>query len=282
MFTRNLSLHANVETVKAIVHAPVDRFFDRTPVGRIMNRLSIDLMNIDLNTYNHVTQLIAVVWTHGVPLVYLHILMPVYFTCACIPFYYLMFLLVRRFWNTMVPMRYLVHISKSYTDTTLTEVDNSNAFVRACRKGDFRFAEFQRLMKNQIKADVTTQTFLKRWLVNRLFLMMGFFACGMVLISIWVPNSIAIGGVGLCLANMFALIVTIEDHIDKAMQAQFQVISLKRLHDYTVLDQEAEYERDDDIDYRSYCIKVKRSTLGRIERQVDADGRIIIVRKKAG
>merc|ERR1719353_2185736 len=120
-----------------------------------MNRLSIDLMNIDLNTYNHITQLIAVVWTHGVPLVYLHILMPVYFTCACIPFYYLMFLLVRRFWNTLVPMRYLGHVSKSHTDATLTEVDNSNSFVRACRKGDYRFKEFKAMLKNQIKAEVT-------------------------------------------------------------------------------------------------------------------------------
>jgi len=85
-FTINLSKKAHVDTVKAMMHAPVDKFFNRTPVGRIMNRMSTDLINIDVNTYNNITQLIAVVWTHGVPLVYLHILMPVYFTCACIPF----------------------------------------------------------------------------------------------------------------------------------------------------------------------------------------------------
>merc|ERR1719498_982917 len=171
-FTLTLSKLTNQQTMKAILHAPVDRFFDRTPVGRIMNRMSTDLLNIDVNTFNQITHMISICWTNVVPLVYLHILMPVYFTCACIPFYYLMFLLVRRFWNTMVPMRYLTHISKSHTDTTLVEVDNSNAFVRACRKGEFKFQEFQRKMQNQIKADVTTQTFLKRWLVNRLFLMM--------------------------------------------------------------------------------------------------------------
>merc|ERR1719440_2705269 len=106
--------------------------------------------------------MLSIMWQNSVPLVYLHILMPVYFTCACIPFYYLMFLLVRRFWNTMVPMRYLVHVSKSHTDTTLTEVDNSNAFVRSCRKGDAKFKEFQGRLKDQIKADMTTQIFLKR------------------------------------------------------------------------------------------------------------------------
>merc|ERR1719498_1515056 len=253
-FTLTLSKLTNQQTMKAILHAPVDRFFDRTPVGRIMNRMSTDLLNIDVGTFNNITGMIASIWTNVVPLVYLHILMPVYFTCACIPFYYLMFLLVRRFWNTMVPMRYLTHISKSHTDTTLTEVDNSNAFVRACRKGDFRFLEFQRMLKDQIKADVTTATFLKRWLVNRLFLMMGFFVCSMVLIAVWVPNSIAIGGIGLCLSNMIQMIVAIEQDIEIVMKAQFQFISMKRLHDYTVLDQEAEYEKESDTPYKNFCV----------------------------
>merc|ERR1719272_1890494 len=150
-----------------------------------MNRMSTDLINIDVNTYNHITQLIDVGWTNLVPLVYLHILMPVYFTCACIPFYYLMYLLIRRFWNTMVPMRYLVHISKSHTDNTLTEVENSNAVVRASRKGNFLFQEFQSTMRNQMKADMNTGVCLRRWIVNRIYLLMGFFMCATVIIAIW-------------------------------------------------------------------------------------------------
>merc|ERR1719247_3057213 len=119
MFTHNISKHTNVGIIRHILRAPVDRFYDRTPVGRIMNRMSTDLMNIDINTFNNVTGMISVIWINGVPLVYLHILMPVYFTVASIPWYYLMWLLVRRFWNTMVPTRYLLHTSKSWTDTTL-------------------------------------------------------------------------------------------------------------------------------------------------------------------
>merc|ERR1719502_172962 len=160
MFTINMSRHVNQDTMRCILHAPIDRFFDRTPVGRIMNRISNDLMNIDTSTFSKTTQIISIACTNIIPLVYLHILMPTYFTFFTIPFYCLVYLLVRRFWNTMVPTRYLTQVSKSHTDTTLTEVDNSNAFVRACRKGDFRFREFQAMMKNQIIADVTTTTFL--------------------------------------------------------------------------------------------------------------------------
>merc|ERR1719454_1105176 len=281
-FTINMSRRANQATMKAVLHAPVDKFFDRTPVGRIMNRLSIDLMNIDLNTYNHVTQLIAVVWTNGVPLVYLHLLMPIYFACACIPFYYLMFLLVRRFWNTLVPIRYLTHVSKSHTDASLTDTENSNAFVRAARKCDCRFKQFQLLMLHQIKADNTSQTILKRWLVNRLYLMMGFFVCSMVIIAIWLPNTIAVGGVGLCLANMFNLICAIELNIDTIMNAQFQFITMQRLYDYTILAQEAPFEMDTDVPYKNYCVKLKREKLGNLKREVVKSGSVFIVRKHRG
>jgi ABC-type multidrug transport system fused ATPase/permease subunit len=275
-FTINLSKTANAETMKRLLKAPVDKFFDRTPVGRIMNRMTTDLVNIDLYTYNNITGMISVLWINSVPLVYLHVLMPMYFTIACIPFYYLMFLLLRKFWNTMVPTRYLLHISKSWTDTALTEVDNSNSFVRASGKGNFKFKEFQRVITNQIKADVATSTFLKRWLVNRLFLMMGFFVCSMVIISIWVPGVIAVGGVGLCLANMFQLIATVETDIESAMRAQFQFISMKRLHDYTELPQEAAWENEGDLPYKSYCVYVERAKLGLLERRNTESGMMIV------
>jgi ABC-type multidrug transport system fused ATPase/permease subunit len=278
-FTLGLSKNSNREFIKSLLHAPVDKFFDRTPVGRIMNRMSTDLLNIDANTFNHITQMLSEIWTNMIPLAYLHFLMPVYFTCACIPVYYLMFLLVRRFWNTMVPMRYLLHVSKSDTDSTLTDLDNSNAFVRACKKGDFRFQEFQRFLTNQIKADVTTRTFLKRWLVNRLFLMMGFFVSSMVLIAVWVPNSIAIGGVGLCLANMFRIVSMIEPDIDTLMRAQFQLISMKRLHEYTCLVQEADYEKESDRECKSYVVKVKRKRLGMLVRKDTTSGIVIVKRR---
>merc|ERR1719482_2081756 len=134
-FTINMSRHANQACMNAILHAPVDRFFDRTPVGRIMNRVSTDLMNVDTSTFSKTTQLVSIFFTNFMPLLYLHILMPMYWTVAAIPYYYMIFLLIRSFWCTMVPCRYLTQVSKSKTDTTLTEVDSSNAFVRASRKG---------------------------------------------------------------------------------------------------------------------------------------------------
>jgi len=277
-FTRKLSENASSDLVKAILHAPVDKFFDRTPVGRIMNRMSTDMINIDTTTYNHLTQLLSVCGTNSAPIVYVHVLMPLWFTVASIPFYYLAYLLMKRFWNTMVPMRYLMHISKSHTDNTLTEVEHSNAFVRASRKGNFKFKEFQSTMRNQLKAEVNTATCLRRWLVNRIYLLMGFFMCVLVILAIWVPNVIGIGAFALCLTNMYQIIASTENDIQIYMQAQFQFISMKRLHDYTMLDKEAPHEKESDKPYQNHFVKIKRANLGALERR-GADGRLVIVRR---
>jgi ABC-type multidrug transport system fused ATPase/permease subunit len=57
---------------------------------------------------------------------------------------------------------------------------------------------------------------------------------------------------------------------------------MQRLYDYTVLDQEAAFEKETDIPYRNYCVKVKREQLAGIERQVGEQGGVLIVRKCEG
>jgi ABC-type multidrug transport system fused ATPase/permease subunit len=80
---------------------------------------------------------------------------------------------------------------------------------------------------------------------------------------------------------MFQMLINIETDIENVMFAQFQFISMKRLHDYTSLPQEAEYEKESDAPYQSYTIRLKRTTLGKLEN-MNSEGGIYIVRKKNG
>lgn len=195
--------------------------------------------------------------------------------------YYVIYLLVNRFWNTLVPLRYLVSTSKSLTDATLTEVESSNAFVRASSKRDFRFEEFQSSLQNQLKADLTTSTFLKRWLVNRLFVILGFFICDMALVIIWLPKFTSLGVVGVCLTYAFQIIGAVEYDINSCVGAQFQFISMKRLYDYASLPQEEPHELEDDDDYQNYTIRMPRGRLGKLECEHTVDG-IFILRSRSG
>jgi len=279
-FTLNASSKVFTTLVSGLLHAPVDKFFDRTPVGRIMNRLSSDLMNLDNNTYTNITMLIGLVWQMVVPIAYIHLLMPLYFSVVLIPVYYLIFMLVRRYWNTMVPMRYLTHVSKSATDDILTEVAHSNVSVRAMQKADFRLSVFQSLLSDQIKADVTTTLVLQRWLVNRLFLLLGFMVTLLVLVAVWVPSIISFGGIGLCILNCFQIVTGVEGYISSAANAQFQFITLNRLYEYTRLPQERPNELPNDGKYKSFGVKVARALVGKMEQR-EEDGLKIILRHDA-
>lgn len=172
----------------------------------------------------------------------------------------------------MVPMRYLCEISRSNMFCTLSDLDDSNACVRACNKGNFKFRAFHDLFQHQLGADAATQTLLRRWLCNRLMILFGFMVTCTVLVAMWVPNILSTGAIGLCLVNLYQTIVRIEGDIDIAMNAQFQFISMKRLHDYTSLEQEADFDKSTDMPYRSYFVHIKRSTLGILKQ----DGRNIV------
>ena len=47
-FTLRISSQIHGDVLKRILKAPIDRFFDKHPVGRIMNRMSADLVVVDL------------------------------------------------------------------------------------------------------------------------------------------------------------------------------------------------------------------------------------------
>jgi len=80
--------------VARVLLAPIDRFFDKTPVGRIMNRLSADLTDVDLQLFIKATAAITQTFFIAVPCLYIHLIMPLYFSVGCLFFYALLWFCV--------------------------------------------------------------------------------------------------------------------------------------------------------------------------------------------
>lgn len=271
-YTLTLSKSSNEMIMKSIMYAPVDLFFDKTPVGRIMNRLSTDLQNVDTQVFNTITQAIATGEMIAVPLFYVHVCLPFYFTLITLPLYISLFLVVRRYWRTMVPMRYLTSVSKSRTDTLLTEVDYSNSFARALQRCPMLFESFQEKVSEQLIADMSTQFFVQRWVVMRIYLVCAFFVTTMALICIWVPNVVTFGVVGLCFTNMLKIQANIEIDTTTLGTSQFQFISMNRIHEYTKLPSEKAFFLETDIKYKSFSVTIPRAKLGKVKVRQNLDG----------
>lgn len=271
-FTVNMSRHTLEDIISTLLHAPIDFFYNKTPVGRIMNRLTTDLMNIDRNTFSDISTIISIFWQEVVPIAYVHILMPIYFTIASIPLYVFLVLIVRRYANTMIPMRYLTHVSKSCTDMCLTEVDMSLPVLRGMQATDKKFTEFMEKLGAQIRAEWGTQTFVKRWVIQRLFLLIGFYMTFMMFICIWVPGTLSFGALGLCLANMLQVCVSIEDDMEYFARAQFQLISMNRIHEYTKLPQEKPNLVAGDDRFTDFTVEIPCESLSDLLYDKDTSG----------
>eukprot|EP00971_Amphidinium_carterae_P316777 6296979-Amphidinium_carterae.1 len=63
-----------------LLRAPVDYFFDKTPVGRIMNRLSTDINSMDFFWFYKMVYIFSYGFTFVVPIAFVHFVTPIYFS----------------------------------------------------------------------------------------------------------------------------------------------------------------------------------------------------------
>ena len=132
-FTLRISSQIHGDVLRRILKAPIDRFFDKHPVGRIMNRLSADLAVVDLYLFMKATTSIAIVYQTLIPLLYVHSILPFVVTLLAAPFYYLIWSFCVRYWNTTVPLRYCMSSTRSDVNSLISDVMNNNVVIRAYR-----------------------------------------------------------------------------------------------------------------------------------------------------
>eukprot|EP00413_Alexandrium_margalefii_P030270 CAMPEP_0204565086 /NCGR_PEP_ID=MMETSP0661-20131031/35260_1 /ASSEMBLY_ACC=CAM_ASM_000606 /TAXON_ID=109239 /ORGANISM="Alexandrium margalefi, Strain AMGDE01CS-322" /LENGTH=1610 /DNA_ID=CAMNT_0051572797 /DNA_START=113 /DNA_END=4945 /DNA_ORIENTATION=+ len=280
-WTLGISEGCHNSMIRALMRAPVDRFYDKTPVGRIMNRMANDMMNVDMQVFVGCCSSIGMVWSTAVPIYYVHLTMPLWFTLATIPFYYLCILLIGLYWKTMVPLRYLMQVSKSGVSTEIAEVESTPATVRAYGMQEYRLQTFALAVRKMISADFLGGIVCIRWLCNRLFVLGGCFTTGLALVTIWIPNAMDVGGASLVINTMFTIIVSIEASIHTGSMAQYQIIAMNRIYEYTSLPEEREEVLESDSVFKNLTVKVMRKAMGTLECVGVNTGRAVISRSTA-
>mmetsp|Transcript_18519 Transcript_18519/g.41952 ORF Transcript_18519/g.41952 Transcript_18519/m.41952 type:complete len:1725 (-) Transcript_18519:145-5319(-) len=266
---------------KALLRAPIDRFYDKTPTGRVMNRMANDMMNVDMQVFVGICSTIGMCWSMLVPLYYVHLTMPLWFTLMTIPWYYLVLLLISLYWKTMVPLRYLSQVSKSGVSSEIADVENTPSSVRAYNMEEYRLSIFALAVRKMVAADFLCRIVCIRWLCNRLFVLGGFFVAGLALFCTWVPGIMDVGSASLVLNTMFTLIVMIEGNLSTGSMAQYQIIAMNRIYEYTALPEEREDILPSDAAFQNVSVNVSRANLGMLDVE-EAHGKVEVVRMARG
>jgi len=273
------TLHHHIVT--RLMRAPLDKFYDKTPVGRVMNRMSFDLTDIDFQMFQKFAGCLGTLAGYLVPLVYVHWALPTWLLCGSIPFYMVVWAVMSRYWNTMVPLRYLNAVTRSDLNSYITEVENGAVSGRAYQVFGVVAVKEMEATDNMLKAGFANIC-ISRWTVNRLTLIYSIFCTSVAVIGVLFlsqKQNTGVGTVGLCLSHISGIIMQAESFLQQLTEMQFQFISMNRLQEYTELPEEREPIQETDGKYYSPVVNLHRSAIGSLAIQRNEGEKLKIVRE---
>ncbi|XP_017229484.1 ABC transporter C family member 13 isoform X1 [Daucus carota subsp. sativus] len=257
--------------LKNLVDAPV-HFFDQTPTGRILNRLSSDLYTID----DSLPFILNILLANFVGLLGIAIVLSytqVMFLLLLLPFWYVYNKLQLYYRSTSRELRRLDSVARSPIYASFTEILNGSSTIRAFKTEDFFFARFtenvilyQRTSYSEIIANL--------WLSLRLQILAAVIVCfvavmavvgsrGHLLISFGSP-----GKVGLALSYAAPAVSLLGNFLTSFTETEKELVSVERvlqymdvateeLHECQLLD--TEWPLHGNIEFQNVTLKYRPS-----------------------
>jgi len=258
-FTLRLSSNILNMAVHSMLRAPIDRFFDKQPVGRIMSRLVGDLSSVDLTLYAKTIQTLVVIYATFMPLIYVHTMLPAAVTVLSLPMYYLLVSIYVRYRNTSVPMRYCYTSAKSDMNGLVNDMMASTAVLRAYGEDSRLSREMCMHVDRTLKVSMMSKYILKRWVGNRVQYLWSFMTSITYLVALVHPESVGAGTLGVCLTNLLLMQTLIESNIDSVIGSLFEIIALARINEYMNVPQEKPLKCPKDAPYLNFSARIPRN-----------------------
>ncbi|XP_057968870.1 ABC transporter C family member 13 isoform X3 [Malania oleifera] len=238
-------LRAAVQVHNTLLHklnnAPV-HFFDQTPAGRILNRLSSDLYTIDDSLPFILNILLAnLVGLLGIAVVLSYV--QVFFLLLLLPFWYVYRKLQLYYRSTSREVRRLDSVSRSPIYTSFTETMDGAATIRAFNSEDIflaRFIECVALYQQTSYSEITVSL----WLSLRLQLLGAFvitFVAVMAVIGSGRNLAISFGTpglVGLALSYAAPVVTLLGSFLTSFTETEKEMVSVERVLQYMDIPQE--------------------------------------------
>ncbi|KAG0205587.1 hypothetical protein BGX28_002792 [Mortierella sp. GBA30] len=219
----------------SVVRAPL-RFFDTTPVGRIMNRFSKDFETVDGSIAYHCSQLLKVTMSVGSIVIVLAYITPLFVVVAAlISAAYLA--IGKRYIASSRELKRLHSVSRSPIYSLFGETLAGAATIRA-------FSEQRRFMSDMLnKIDDSHRPFYCFWVANRWLAVWSDCIGAVVVLSSGIfillnPIGIDAGTAGVALTYALEFVALINFLVREYTQIAMELNSIERINEYTVMAQE--------------------------------------------
>ncbi|TKY48012.1 ABC transporter C family member 13 [Spatholobus suberectus] len=224
-----------------LINAPV-QFFDRTPGGRILNRLSSDLYTID----DSLPFIMNIVLANFVGLLGIAIILcyvQVFFLLLLLPFWYIYSRLQFFYRSTSRELRRLDSVSRSPIYTSFTETLDGSSTIRAFKSEDFFFAKFTEHITLYQKTSYT-EIVASLWLSLRLQLLAAFIISFIAVMAVvgshgTLPINFGTPGlVGLALSYAAPIVSLLGSFLSSFTETEKEMVSVERALQYMDIPQE--------------------------------------------
>ncbi|KAF9211230.1 hypothetical protein BGZ59_008367 [Podila verticillata] len=219
----------------AVVRAPL-RFFDTTPVGRIMNRFSKDFETVDGSIANNCAQLLSLIMSVSSIIVVLSFITPLFVVVAAL--ISIAYLAVgKKYIDTSRELKRLHSVSRSPIFSTFGETLAGVATIRA-------FSEQSRFMADLLdKIDHSNRPFYFLWIANRWLSVRSDSIGGAVALSSGIfilmnPIGIDAGTAGLALTYALEFVALVNFLVREYTEIEMELNAIERITEYTEMAQE--------------------------------------------
>mmetsp|Transcript_31394 Transcript_31394/g.56892 ORF Transcript_31394/g.56892 Transcript_31394/m.56892 type:complete len:1558 (-) Transcript_31394:161-4834(-) len=277
-FSIRISASSHTKILKRLLGAPIDRFFDKQPLGRLMNRLTTDMAALDLSMYTRLIGCVMSLLGNAMPLIYIHFIMPWFITVLAIPFYVAFYKIYMLYQNSSVPMRYCTLTSISRANNLVSDIMANGLVVRGLGQEQRLIDEFARCTGDANKASLMEERFLKRWVMNRLTYLWSFYNTSVFIAGLFNVSSIGAGQLGLCLTNLLLIEAMLDTTLMVVSGTIFQLVSLARLHEYMGVGQERPAKLLQDAPLDNYFITCPQKSMAEFTMK-EADGAVEVLRR---
>ncbi|KAJ0794971.1 putative ABC-type xenobiotic transporter [Helianthus annuus] len=235
------AIHVHNSLLKKLVDAPVS-FFDQTPSGRILNRLSSDLYTIDdslpfiLNILlaNFVGLLGIAIILSFVQVMFLLLILPFWYVYSKVQFYYR---------STSRELRRLDSVSRSPIYASFSETLDGSSTIRAFKSEDLFLSRFIEHVTMYQKTSYS-ETIASMWLSLRLQFLAAFVVSYVAVMAVigangHLPINLGTPGlVGLALSYAAPVVSLLGSFLTSFTETEKELVSVERVLQYMDIPQE--------------------------------------------
>jgi ABC-type multidrug transport system fused ATPase/permease subunit len=230
--------------MKSLSKAPINLFYDITPIGRILNRLSSDQDEIDTNIPRQMEELLATAFNFiGTIVICAYF---VYWVLIVVPFILLISLFIqKKYIRASRELSRLEHISKSPIVNNFTETISGIKTIRCYNAGGKFEGKNEKYLNENVRVGFNNVA-MTMWMAAMLDLMSMMFWVAVVGLLIWDRDNVSPGVAGLCIAHLLTLSQNVIMCISFWSETEKSMVAVERADNFIKIQPEAPYKTEQD------------------------------------